>query len=112
MVQSSPPPEAQILAVYGTLAPGQPNHWVVQSFGGHWSKAWVRGIALQDQGYPVFIDDPHAPEFEVDVLKSSMIDWDALDAFEGENYRRILVRLRGGAESFTGNIYAWAKRTR
>lgn len=97
------------MAVYGSLAPGRKNYPIVEPFGGEWSKAWVQGTVEQDQGYPVFIYDPNGPELEVDVLTSHNIDWTALDAFEGENYRRILVSLRRGREMFTGNIYVWAK---
>jgi hypothetical protein len=35
---------SQALAVYGTLAPGQPNHHVVAPLGGEWTE-WSRAIS-------------------------------------------------------------------
>ena len=104
-----PPPPHHLLVVYGSLAPGRVNYHRVQAFGGYWGKAWVRGTVQEDQGYPVFTYDPKGPELSVDLLESPNIDWTALDVFEGDNYRRILIPIRRGEEILRGNIYAWAR---
>ena len=47
------------LAVYGTLAPGQPNHHVVAPLGGEWTDGLIEGDLLPEGwgaalGYPGF----------------------------------------------------------
>ncbi len=47
------------LAVYGTLAPGRPNHHVVAPLGGEWTEGLIEGELLPvgwgaDLGYPGF----------------------------------------------------------
>ena len=47
------------LAVYGTLAPGRPNHHVVAPLGGEWTEGLIEGDFLPvgwgaDLGYPGF----------------------------------------------------------
>jgi gamma-glutamylcyclotransferase (GGCT)/AIG2-like uncharacterized protein YtfP len=86
------------LAVYGTLAPGRPNHHVVAPLGGEWTDGLVEGdlsptgwgAAL---GYPAFRSRVGGPAVAVQVLTSASLAtaWPALDRFEGREYRRILV---------------------
>jgi hypothetical protein len=47
------------LAVYGTLAPGQPNHRVLAPLGGEWTDGMIEGDLIPlgwgaDLGYPGF----------------------------------------------------------
>jgi gamma-glutamylcyclotransferase (GGCT)/AIG2-like uncharacterized protein YtfP len=88
----------QTLAVYGTLAPGQPNHHVVAPLGGAWTDGVVEGdlypvgwgAAL---GYPAFRPRAGGPAVAVHVLTAPKLAaaWPELDRFEGPGYRRILV---------------------
>ena len=86
------------LAVYGSLAPGRANHHVVAPLGGAWTDGVVEGdltrfgwgVAI---GYPALRLRPGGPPVLVRVLASPALPaaWDDLDAFEGAEYRRVLV---------------------
>lgn len=86
------------LAVYGTLAPGQPNHHVVAPLGGEWTDGVVEGDLFPvgwgaALGYPAFLPRAGGAAVAVKVLNSSLLAaaWPDLDGFEGPGYRRILV---------------------
>ena len=88
------------LAVYGTLAPGQPNHRVVAPLGGRWTEGLIEGDLIQlgwgaDLGYPGFRPRVGGEAVVVQVLTASRLAtaWPDLDRFEGEGYRRILVAV-------------------
>ncbi len=86
------------LAVYGTLAPGQPNHHVVEPLGGEWTDGLVGGdlhpvgwgAAL---GYPGFRPRAGGAAVAVQLLTAPSLAtaWPTLDRFEGPGYQRILV---------------------
>jgi gamma-glutamylcyclotransferase (GGCT)/AIG2-like uncharacterized protein YtfP len=89
---------AQVLAAYGTLAPGRRNHHVVAPLGGEWTRGVVEGELSRDgwgktSGYPGFRPREGAGAVWVHVLTSPALPsaWPELDAFEGAEYRRILV---------------------
>ncbi|HWK88411.1 MAG TPA: gamma-glutamylcyclotransferase [Longimicrobium sp.] len=88
----------QTLAVYGTLAPGRPNHHIVAPLAGTWTEGVVEGDLYAvgwgaAHGYPAFIPRPGGPAVPVSVLTAPMLAsaWPELDDFEGPGYRRILV---------------------
>ena len=112
----------QTLAVYGTLAPGQPNHHVVAPLGGEWTGGFVEGDLLPvgwgaAVGYPAFRPRGDGDAVPVRILHSPMLAaaWPALDRFEGVEYRRILVPVfkSGPAQErqlhTVANIYAVAE---
>src|SRR5918994_2323087 len=80
------------LAVYGTLAPGRPNHHVLAPLGGEWTDGLIErhliplgwGAAL---GFPGF-----RPRVGGDAVAGA---WPDLDRFEGPGYERILVLVFG-----------------
>lgn len=88
------------LAVYGSLAPGERNHHRVAHLAGTWFEGTVRGH-LRDRGwgagigFPALIPDPAGDRVPVQVLESPALPavWDALDAFEGGEYRRVVVTV-------------------
>jgi gamma-glutamylcyclotransferase (GGCT)/AIG2-like uncharacterized protein YtfP len=89
---------SRTLAVYGTLAPGQPNHHVVAPLGGEWTAGVIEGDLLPTGwgaalGYPAFRPRAGGPAVAVQVLSAPMLAdaWPELDRFEGPGYRRILV---------------------
>lgn len=86
------------LAVYGTLAPGRPNHHVVAPLGGEWTDGVIEGDLFPvgwgaTLGYPAFRPRGGGPEVAVKVLAAPALEsaWAGLDRFEGPGYRRILV---------------------
>jgi gamma-glutamylcyclotransferase (GGCT)/AIG2-like uncharacterized protein YtfP len=86
----------QHLFVYGSLAPGGSNHYVVSLIKGQWVPASVRGRLLEAgwgaaMGYPAIVLDDLADPVAGQVLISDDLDehWTDLDAFEGEEYERV-----------------------
>lgn len=88
------------LVAYGTLAPGEPNHHVVEALGGTWTEVAVRGRLgtsawREYHGLPAFVPDPTGPEVFAWLLESARLveAWPELDAFEGPGYRREAVAV-------------------
>ncbi len=89
---------SRTLAVYGTLAPGKPNHHVVAPLGGEWNPGIVEGDLLAEGwgaplGYPAFNPRIGGAAIPVQVLTSTALPsaFPELDDFEGHEYRRILI---------------------
>jgi gamma-glutamylcyclotransferase (GGCT)/AIG2-like uncharacterized protein YtfP len=101
------------LAVYGSLAPGEKNHWVVQELRGSWEAGFVKGRLANvgwggEMGFPGMTWDPDGDPIQVKLFDSSDLSdhWDRLDEFEGQDYCRILVPVHGLAGGVTvANIY-------
>jgi gamma-glutamylcyclotransferase (GGCT)/AIG2-like uncharacterized protein YtfP len=101
------------LAVYGSLAPGEANHHILSDLSGAWFDVIVRGRLIDsgwgsDLGYPVLRWDPNGDEVPAKLFVSDSLpgQWDRLDAFEGEHYRRDLVTVHHpGQETSVGNMY-------
>src|SRR5215212_4227942 len=90
------------LAVYGTLAPGQPNHHVLAPLGGEWTDGLIEGDLLPmgwgaDLGYAGLRPREGGDAIAVQVLRAPLLAtaWPDLDRFEGAEYRRILVPVVG-----------------
>jgi gamma-glutamylcyclotransferase (GGCT)/AIG2-like uncharacterized protein YtfP len=88
------------LAVYGTLAPGRPNHHVLAPLGGEWTDGLIEGDLLPvgwgaALGYPGFRPRVGGDAVAVQVLIASSLAtaWPTLDRFEGPGYQRILVPI-------------------
>ena len=101
------------LAAYGSLRPGEPNHWVVNRIKGTWVPGVVRGWVFEltfgpAEGYDGFVPDPDGGEVEVDVLVGPDLEkrWREIDDFEGPGYERrtIDVRLTSG-ETIEASVY-------
>ena len=100
------------LAVYGTLAPGRRNHHQVSMLSGCWFEGQVRGKLIQagwgaDMGYPGLIPNPEGDAINVMVLESHDLPhhWDRLDAFEGEEYQRIVIDVECAEGTVAASIY-------
>lgn len=91
------------LAVYGSLAPGRVNAWVLEPLDGRWiSGGRVRGHLHREgwgaaHGFPGLEADPEGEPVPVEVFVSRELPahWDRLDAFEGSDYRRTVVPVEG-----------------
>ena len=102
------------LATYGTLAPGRPNHSVIQDIHGTWSDGFVRGKLHESgwgatMGYPAMTWNPKGEKIPVKVFVSPDLPthWTRLDEFEGEVYMRILIPVENESGVFAvANIYA------
>jgi len=106
---------AHSFIVYGTLGPGGPNHHVVAQIPGKWCRAIIRGRLEKDgwgaeQGYNGFRHAEISAQQEIPamILISEYMpeNWQRLDEFEGDGYRRILAKyeLESG-EIGVGYIY-------
>ncbi|QWP75413.1 gamma-glutamylcyclotransferase [Lysobacter sp. K5869] len=103
------------LAVYGTLAPGQPNHHHLSDLAGRWiAGGAVTGTLEQigwgaDLGYPALRWSADGGEVAVQLFASDELPahWPRLDEFEGEQYLRILVPVRfADGRIEVANLYA------
>ena len=110
---------SQVLAVYGTLAPGKPNHHVVAPLGGEWTDGFVEGELVNTGwgaalGYTAFRPRKGGDRIAVKLLTSPRLPaaWQKLDDFEGSEYRRILVIVKSSSGDTAAyriaNIYAAA----
>lgn len=105
----------ETLAVYGTLAPGKPNHHIVAPYGGTWTDGVVEGDLSTGGwgsalGYPAFKPRDGGSRIDVKVLKSPLLStaWADVDEFEGSGYQRILVPVYDADDevSMVANVYA------
>lgn len=90
----------QRLFVYGTLAPGRPNEHVLAPLAGAWQPASVRGHLHQrgwgaGLGFPGLVLDAAGEEVNGLIFSSQGLQeyWETLDAFEGEQYERVLSEV-------------------
>jgi gamma-glutamylcyclotransferase (GGCT)/AIG2-like uncharacterized protein YtfP len=95
------------LAVYGTLAPGRKNHWVLDGLRGAWFNGTVRGYLHEEgwgatDGFPAIILDDMGDEIQVQVFESEQLPgaWKRIDEFEGAEYRRVEVHVKTSKGEF------------
>ncbi len=103
------------LAVYGTLAPGRPNHDQLSGLSGRWIEGTVRGRLLQEGwgaevGYPGIVLDLEGSTVGVQLFESPDLPdhWAALDAFEGSGYRRSVTTVSTADGDLPASIYVLA----
>lgn len=105
---------SQHLIVYGSLAPGGPNHGLLSDLSGEWLKGCVTGELLERgwsaaMSYPALRWCPEGGEIEAYLLVSPSLDsiWERLDEFEGLEYKRIWAPfLSSDGDVHVGNVYA------
>lgn len=93
--------------VYGTLRAGQAPRSMIANHVFDARPATMRGriVAFSDEGYPGFVvDDQAVVQGEVVFLRELAAAFALLDAYEGEEFRRILRRaiLDNGTE-----VWCW-----
>jgi gamma-glutamylcyclotransferase (GGCT)/AIG2-like uncharacterized protein YtfP len=106
----------QSLIIYGTLAPGRPNHSKIEHIKGKWAKGIIKG-KLENKGWGAelgFYGFSHCPIEEQEKIAAHILfsdklaeNWSLLDTFEGDEYQRILCKFElENGEIGLGNIYA------
>jgi gamma-glutamylcyclotransferase (GGCT)/AIG2-like uncharacterized protein YtfP len=107
------------LFVYGTLAPGRPNHSVLENIPGFWEKATLKGILLDEGwgaklGCPGVIPQDEGEDVKGFVFSSNHLSkyWPMLDEYEGINYKRVSVMVkRKNGKKIAAYVYALNKTT-
>jgi gamma-glutamylcyclotransferase (GGCT)/AIG2-like uncharacterized protein YtfP len=101
------------LAIYGSLAPGCPNHHHVAGLRGHWFPGEVPRRLVEagwgaSLGYPALVLDPHGSAIDVQVLESDDLPahWSRLDDFEGPGYERVLTTVHTADGDVAAYVYA------
>ena len=102
--------------IYGSLAPGSPNHNFVRNIPGEWKQGFVYGKLENkgwgaDMGYKGYRQVPALEQVQIPAhfLQSTDMGhhWRRLDEFEGEGYIRQLTRFTlDNGEEGVGYIYA------
>lgn len=104
------------LIIYGTLAPGKPNHKIITHIKGEWKSATIKG-KLENEGWGAamgFFGFKHTTPEEATVIDCWVLisdelvaNWKMLDDFEGAGYKRILTSYTlNNNETGVGYIYA------
>lgn len=106
------------LFVYGTLAPGEPYHYIVGDIGGNWQPAIVRGRLIDEGwaarfGYPGLVVDDGGVDISGVLVASTRLHqhWRRLDKFEEAGYARQLANVTLPDRSqIQANIYTLRRR--
>jgi gamma-glutamylcyclotransferase (GGCT)/AIG2-like uncharacterized protein YtfP len=103
------------IAVYGTLAPGHPNHHQLNDLSGRWIEGTVRGQLFEEGwgaelGYPGIVLDPDGSTVGVQLFESADLPnhWIRLDEFEGSGYRRTVTMVSTAKGDLQASIYVLA----
>lgn len=103
------------LFVYGTLRPGQSNAHLLSGIDGDWEAACVSGTLregwCEEKGYPGLDLDARGTDVAGLVLTSAELlqHWAALDAFEGDEYQRVITTATLG-DGRTVDAYVYVLR--
>ena len=86
------------LAVYGSLVPGEKDHFVVRKIEGEWTPGTVRGFEFEvtwgpAEGYEGFLPDDSGNDVPVMILRSDRLEknWRTIDDFHGDGFVRQLT---------------------
>lgn len=86
------------LFVYGSLAPGHPNGHLLAPLRGTWKRGTVKGFLHEksvSEGYQYWgVElDRRGDTIRGQLFSSPGLEkfWDTLDAFEGEDFRRVVT---------------------
>ncbi|MDO4251079.1 MAG: gamma-glutamylcyclotransferase family protein [Moraxella sp.] len=108
----------EYLFVYGTLAPNRPNHHIISCIEGVWMPATTTGYLIADGwgaalGYPALIPKTQGERVQGFVFASDSLSahWDRLDAFEGDGYERVLIKVQlDTGEVLEAFVYALSQK--
>lgn len=102
------------LVVYGSLAPGEKNHDVISHMKGSWRPCTIQGVLdIAPTGYRIFTKQHDGPPVQALLFESDDLPagWKALDEFEGDAYRRMLIPVVVEGKNTVANIYVRAEST-
>jgi hypothetical protein len=99
-------PETRLI-VYGSLAPGESNAFLLAGLEGDWQRCVMHGHMGRFRGFKSFRYDPRGPEHQAWLLESPELPgkYPDLDDFEGEEYRRIVIPARVAGRWVRGQVY-------
>ncbi len=100
-------PETRLI-VYGSLAPGEANAFLLAGLAGEWRPCRIRGRMGVYQGFKSFRYDPEGPEHPAWLLVSADLPRviSDLDDFEGEAYQRRIIPARVHGRWVMAQVYA------
>ncbi|MBW1991368.1 MAG: gamma-glutamylcyclotransferase [Deltaproteobacteria bacterium] len=99
-------PEERLI-VYGSLAPGGPNNFLLARLEGTWIRCVIRGRMGRYRGFKVFRFDPEGEEHQAWLFSSPALParYPVLDDFEGDEYRRTLIPALVDGQEIQAYIY-------
>jgi gamma-glutamylcyclotransferase (GGCT)/AIG2-like uncharacterized protein YtfP len=99
-------PEERLI-VYGSLAPGGANNFILARLEGTWQKCIIRGHMGRYRGFKVFRHDPDGEAHQAWLFSSPLLPqkYPDLDDFEGDEYRRILIPAVVDGQEILAYIY-------
>ena len=100
-------PETRLI-VYGSLAPGGANAFMLAGLVGEWRPCRIRGRMGAYLGFKSFRYDPQGPEHPAWLLVSAELPRiiPELDDFEGEAYERRIIPARVNGGWVMAQVYA------
>ena len=100
-------PETRLI-VYGSLAPGEANAFMLAGLSGEWWHCRIRGRMGTFQGFKSFRYNPQGPEHPAWLLVSTDLPRiiPELDDFEGEAYERRIIPARVNGGLVRAQVYA------
>lgn len=105
------------LCVYGTLRPGEENFHLMEPLNGEWEDVTYPGYYTppdDSYDYPRIAWTPEGDENPGKLITSPGLSskWPNFDAFEGDDYCRILTPVESKNGPVISNIYAFVATTR
>ena len=99
-------PETRLI-VYGSLAPGGVNAFMLAGLPGEWYPCSIRGHLGAFRGFKSFRYDPQGPEHPAWLLDSADLPRiiPELDDFEGEEYERRIIPARVSGRLVMAQVY-------
>ncbi|MCF2874061.1 MULTISPECIES: gamma-glutamylcyclotransferase family protein [unclassified Tenacibaculum] len=103
------------LFVYGTLGPEKPNEHILKDIGGKWKEGYVLGKLYEegwgaDVGFPGIRLENKIEKVDGYVFYSNKLEdnWDELDKFEGQAYKRVktTITIKETGEEVEAYIYS------
>jgi hypothetical protein len=100
-------PETKLI-VYGSLAPGGVNAFMLAGLVGEWHPCRIRGRMGTFQGFKSFRYDPKGAEHPAWLFSSAELHRviSDLDDFEGEAYARVVIPVRVSGRWVMAQVYA------